>query len=290
MATSNRAITGLDHVLVGVRDLDAARSGFARLGFNSSPKGKHIGWGTANYCIMLDDDYIELLGIVDAEKFTNGLDRFLEKRQGMMGLALGSGDPHITRDVWREAGLASAEFRPLRRLLESPDGDIDVAFENVMLDRADCAGVPLFACHHLTPELLRRPGWTSHPNGARRLRSVTVLVPGVEQVADTFTRLLGRSALTRTDDVVTAHAGTTTILLTSPGDAALLHPAFDWPDEVDEPILAVLEIETGNSAKARRFLDVQGVPYGVETDGGLTVQPDEAFGVALEFTPGETLR
>ena len=26
-----------------------------------SPRGSHIGWGTANYCVMFADDYIELI-------------------------------------------------------------------------------------------------------------------------------------------------------------------------------------------------------------------------------------
>src|SRR3546814_8233762 len=68
-----RPIRGIDHVLVGVRDLEAARETYARLGLTVSPRGRHIGWGTANYCIMFPGDYIELLGIVDATQFTNNL-------------------------------------------------------------------------------------------------------------------------------------------------------------------------------------------------------------------------
>ena len=72
-----RAITRLDHLIVGVRDLEAARGAWARLGFNSTPRGRHVGWATANYCIMFEADYLELLGIVDPAAFTNGLDERL---------------------------------------------------------------------------------------------------------------------------------------------------------------------------------------------------------------------
>src|SRR3546814_2361463 len=81
-----RPIRGIDHVLVGVRDLEAARETYARLGFTVSPRGRHIGWGTANYCIMFPGDYVELLGIVDATQFTNNLNRFLESREGLLGI------------------------------------------------------------------------------------------------------------------------------------------------------------------------------------------------------------
>src|SRR3546814_9908741 len=77
-----RPLRGVDHVLVGVRNLEAARDTYRRLGFTVSPRGRHIGWGTANYCIMFPGDYIELLGIVDATQFTNNLNRFLASREG----------------------------------------------------------------------------------------------------------------------------------------------------------------------------------------------------------------
>ncbi|MEZ5904967.1 MAG: VOC family protein [Geminicoccaceae bacterium] len=53
------------------------------LGFNSAARG-HVGWATANYCIMFRDDYLELLGIVDPTGFTNGLDERLAAGEGLM--------------------------------------------------------------------------------------------------------------------------------------------------------------------------------------------------------------
>jgi len=51
-------ILGIDHTLVGVADLDQAGMAWTRLGFTLSPRGRHIGWGTANYCVMFARDYI----------------------------------------------------------------------------------------------------------------------------------------------------------------------------------------------------------------------------------------
>ncbi len=51
------------------------------LGFTLTPRGRHIGWGTGNYCIMLESGYIELLGVVDPSQFLNNLDGFLKKRE-----------------------------------------------------------------------------------------------------------------------------------------------------------------------------------------------------------------
>ncbi|MEZ5826788.1 MAG: VOC family protein, partial [Geminicoccaceae bacterium] len=218
-------------------------------------------------------------------QFCNGLDLFLEKHEGLMGLALASSDPGATHAAWQAAGLATAEFRPLRRLLEGKSGDLEVAFENVMLDRGETAGLSLFACHHLTPEKLRQPGWTRHPVTATRLNSVTTLVRDPEAMAERLEAIFGRSAITRTDEVIAAHAGHTVMLFARVEDAVMLHPAFDLEADDDTPLLTVLEIAVRDIDEARRFLDLQGVEYGSEPDGSLTIQPDDAFGVAIELTP-----
>ena len=38
----------IDHVLIAVRDLDAAKDTFERLGFKVTPEGRHPGRGTSN--------------------------------------------------------------------------------------------------------------------------------------------------------------------------------------------------------------------------------------------------
>src|ERR1700694_1027568 len=94
------ALAGIDHVIVGVRDLEHAREGWSRLGFTLSPRGRHIGQGTGNYCIMFGSDYIELLGIVDPGDFVQSLDAFLARREGLMAIAFSpAATPDETRAV-----------------------------------------------------------------------------------------------------------------------------------------------------------------------------------------------
>ena len=91
----NPIVKAFDHVLVGVASLEAARRNWQRLGFTACPRGRHIGWGTANYCLMFPENYIELIGIVDPEQFTNSLDRFLAERGEGVLAAVGCVD--VTR-------------------------------------------------------------------------------------------------------------------------------------------------------------------------------------------------
>src|SRR3546814_17141381 len=118
-----RPLRGVDHVLVGVRNLEAARDTYRRLGFTVSPRGRHIGWGTANYCILFPGDYIELLGIVDATQFTNNLNRFLESRAGLLGVAFARDDVALAGRALRPAGIQPGAERDRTRPMEDPDGE-----------------------------------------------------------------------------------------------------------------------------------------------------------------------
>ena len=56
----------IDHVLLAVRDLDAAAVWIREQhGLTALPGGRHPGVGTANLIVPLGDDYLELIAIVD---------------------------------------------------------------------------------------------------------------------------------------------------------------------------------------------------------------------------------
>ena len=165
-------LSGIDHTLIGVRDLEAARDAWRRLGFTVTPRGRHIGWGTGNYCIMFRDDYVELLGIVDPAQFLNRLDTLLETRgEGLLGLAFAAAS---SSDVHAAFPDITQPPKDLGRLLELPEGDVTPRFSLVHFNPEATPGLATFSCTHLTPEMLRRPEWLDHPNGAIGLDGVTV--------------------------------------------------------------------------------------------------------------------
>ncbi|WP_405095688.1 VOC family protein [Micromonospora sp. NBC_01412] len=59
-------ITGVDHVMLAVPDLDAARAAFtACFDRPSRPGSRHPGWGTTNAVLRFADSYLELITVVD---------------------------------------------------------------------------------------------------------------------------------------------------------------------------------------------------------------------------------
>lgn len=281
----NRRLTGIDHLVLGVQDLEAARHAWGRLGFNSTPRGRHVGWATANYCIMLERDYLELLGIVDPDRPRPGLlDRLAEGGEGPLALAVGTDDAEATSAAWRAAGLDAAPPQRLGRLLEAEAG-VELRFENVLLPAGTVPGLGVFACRHLTPESLRRPAWLAHPNGATGIQACTIVAAEPAPIVAAMARVFGTSALADTDAVTAVQTGSAVVLIAPPEDAALIHPGLD-PGDGAVPRLLVLTVTVRDPARAAAFLDLQGVPYLRRRDGGLLVAPEHAGGVALELVRG----
>ena len=88
MALKN--VVGIDHAVVVVRDLDKAAENWRRLGFTVSPRGTHSArMGSGNATIMLDPDYVELLGVLAETEHNAPTRAFLAKRgEGIERIAL----------------------------------------------------------------------------------------------------------------------------------------------------------------------------------------------------------
>ncbi len=75
------AARSIDHVVLAVRDLEAAAEWLLRdHGLASVAGGRHLAWGTANRIVPLGDGYIELLAVVDPDVAARSpVGRFIEE-------------------------------------------------------------------------------------------------------------------------------------------------------------------------------------------------------------------
>lgn len=78
---------GIDHLVVAVRDLDAAREAYAALGFTLTARGRHSPpMGTGKHCIMFGRDDVELLGVLTPTELNRPFRSLLERGRGRSGL------------------------------------------------------------------------------------------------------------------------------------------------------------------------------------------------------------
>ena len=296
---TRNGIRGIDHVIVGVRDLEAARAQWARLGFALSPRGRHIGQDTANYCIMFAADYIELLGLArpgaatpppQAQEGRVGagrLDAFLATREGLMAAAFApDGSAAAARAALLRLGIDAAEPRPLGRRLEFPEGEATPRFSLVALPPAATPALDCFVCEHLTPELMRRPQWLDHPNGAVGLRALHVLVDSTGPLLPAYDRLFGLVQVTTTDAVAAVDVGRHRIVFSTPDDFRTMHPGLELDCEFRPPGIAAFEICVANLQATGEHLARAGVDIVRLPGGGLAAPADQANGAILMFCAG----
>src|SRR5260370_372861 len=100
-------LSAVDHAVVVVRDVDKAADNWKRLGFTVSPRGTHSAkMGSGNYTIMLDPDYMELLGVLVETEHNAPARAFLAKRgEGIERIAFTAGDSPARAEENRARGL-----------------------------------------------------------------------------------------------------------------------------------------------------------------------------------------
>lgn len=278
-------IVGLDHTLVGVADLEDARKTYEKLGFTMTPRGSHIGWGTANYCIMFENDYVELLGILDPSLENNGLDKLLEERgEGMLGVALSSDNPEATVESLEKADLNPTPLIDLKRKLELPEGDVIPEFKLIRLPTEGLSERNLFICHHLSPELIRRPEWGVHANGTSHVNSVVVVVDDPSAMEGYYRRLCGSLNVVLTDQTMTVRIGKFNMIFVSERDLDLLFPGLvfsaEWPES---PFMIAMTFAVDSLGDTEDYLQKAGIRIQKIAGGAVRIQPADACGVLMEF-------
>lgn len=277
-------LTGIDHTVLAATDLEAARSTYARLGFTLTPRGRHIGWATGNYCIMFPGNYVELLGIAAPGGFTAGLEETLKaKGEGVHKLVLGTDNAEAARAALAASGFNPSEVQSLKRELELPEGTVLPAFSLVHLPPEATPQASIFLCQHLTPELLRRPEWLVHPNGAEHLTGVVVVVDDPPALELPYERLLGAGSAVRTDRLVAARVGDETMLFTTADDLATMFPDLDHATR-PTPYVAGMSFRVHNTEAVATYFKAAGIAHERSLDGTVLVPAEAAHGCFLEFS------
>lgn len=279
-------ITGIDHILLAVHDLEAAKMGWTRLGFATSPKGKHLGRGTGNYCLMFERDYIELFGIIGPEPASPEYTAFLAEREGPMKLAWATSDGTAAAAALTQLGLHPGTPRDLSRQLELPEGTAVPRFSIVALPQDEAPALSSFLCAHLTPELMRRREWLAHPNGATGLAGVTVVVPDTAPLALPYEHLFGPGSVSMTDDIMTVRIGPHRIIFATPEDFAAMYPEVDVDPAAVRPGIAALTLTVRDPEATADYLANWHVAFETAGHKGVLVPPEEANGAVLEFVAG----
>ncbi len=280
--------------MIAVRDLAAASKAYADgLGFDVRPGGRHTGRGTENTLIRFGLDYLELIAIYDEGEATragrDSLAQLLRRHAGgLAAFALATIDIDADADRLRAAGLEATGPFAMQR--QRPDGT-SLSWR-LLVPGGDQYRKPwpfLIQWDQPDEERLVREAPGAHPNGARTVAEIAVVVADLEGAADLYERQLGLPLVDRDPEPELAAAGARftagrcRVRLLTPAGPGLVEDALAALGE--GPFQAVVAVE--QLEEARRELTRRGTSVGPApgVPGGLLIDSGPALGARLTLAP-----
>jgi catechol 2,3-dioxygenase-like lactoylglutathione lyase family enzyme len=185
---------GLDHLVIGVADLDAAGSFYADLGFRVGARNRHP-WGTENRIVQFPGAFLELITVGDATLIPPHAPRHfsfgafvrdaLARGEGMSMLVLESHDSAGDAGSFRAAGIGDFEPFFFERQARRPDGsEVRVAFSLAFADNAAAPDCGFFVCQQHEPQNFWNPAFQQHENRVSGLSAVFLVAQEPAAQAD----------------------------------------------------------------------------------------------------------
>jgi hypothetical protein len=218
--------TGIDHVVIAVRDLDQAIADYTAAGFTVTPGGEHVNGQTHNALVaFLDGSYFELIAWKDPDtpQDTEWWRR-MSLGEGLVDYALRVADLDAEVERLRGEGLDVPE--PVAGGRTRPDGE-RVEWQTLRLDPIAHPALP-FYCHSTNDRALRVPSGeaAAHDNGATGIEAIFIGVTDLEQAAADYAKVAGIAGTDRPSGVDVENdwrsfqVGAVTVTLVKPTDPA----------------------------------------------------------------------
>ena len=271
-------VRGLDHLVVAVKDLNAATKAYQALGFTVTPQNHHA-WGTANRLVQLDGFFLELLTVAKPDLIPAMTDSafsfgafnqtFLVKREGASMLVLESRDPDADRRDFEALGLRVYEPFSFGRIANFPDGSkAEVGFDLTISRDPLSPDIGFFTCHNKFPENFWKPDFQKHDNGATNIKTLYILANDPSDHHEFLGGFTGQREMRATSLGLEVETPRGTISVLNPeGYRAMVGPEAADAVFDDSPQIAAIEIGCKGLDQKR------------------TVPANELFGLTLVLSP-----
>jgi len=263
---------GIDHLVVAVRDLEAAKDTYRdRLGFNLPHRGQiriHP-TGTKNSSTFFDNEtYLELIAINDREKAAKNNPRlvsFLDTQEGAIFLGLNTSSAEHTANLLRSRGIAVTDPQPGTILVKGAKEIPSPKWWIVSLKQPALPADPIFfieydhnAWEDHTREIAAAEA-SKQPNTAKGIRSVWIAVQKLESATKNY-KSVGFPAGEQRH--LALHGAIACAINLKGGTILLLEPTdksgtvASFLNECGEGIMGV-SIEVSNLEAARNLLEAK---------------------------------
>jgi len=253
-------ITGIDHIVIAVNDLDTAIETYKKLGFSVVEGGKHP-TGSYNALVGFDDgSYIEILAFYEEAPDHPWWDLLHQRGGGLIDFCMVTDDIRGDHAKLRELGVEMSDIVDLSR--KRPDGYLLEWINNKTY--GEYQSVIPFVIEDKTPREERVPKETDHDNGVTGIHTMTFAVSDVTLPKRILGAMLGDPTDVQYDDLKASG------IRFEVGEHTLEYLA---PDDETSPLQSHLD-------------NNKPVPYRVSfntTGNKQIISPDKTEGVRMAF-------
>lgn len=274
----------IDHVVITVSDqLDQANSQYQKLGFTTTPRGHHS-LGTSNNLAIFTTTYLELLGFEPQNACK--VDKSWCFDDGLTGLVFKTKDANklyqqlVNQGIKVEGDGPRSFFRPV----ELNDGTKPEArFKTVRLDPSYTPNGQIFFCDQLTPELVWRKEWQTHPNGVININQVIIEAQKPRSSIKLLEKTFPSANIIEIDGGVCLKAEDKFIDYLTPSATQRLFGSSLSKANNDQDRKVALGFTTKSLAQTQQALENGEVKYNLQNDT-IIVPASETYGVVMIFS------
>lgn len=274
----------IDHVVITVSDqLDQANSQYQKLGFTTTPRGHHS-LGTSNNLAIFTTTYLELLGFEPQN--VGKVDKSWCFADGLTGLVFKTKDANklyqqlVSQSIKVEGDGPKSFFRPV----ELNDGTKPEArFKTVRLDPSYTPNGQIFFCDQLTPELVWRKEWQTHPNGVININQVIIEAQKPRSSIKLLEKTFPSANIIEIDGGVRLKAEDKFIDYLTPSATQHLFGSSLSKANNDQDRKVALGFTTKSLAQTQQALEKGKIKYNLQNDT-IIVPASETYGVVMIFS------
>ncbi len=271
----------LDHTVINVRyQMDAAAERFSTLGFHLTERGYHT-LGSINHLMMFGTDYLELIGLpADAQGSQSGRPDIENAPLGINGLVFKTTDVDEMHAHLQAIGMAGDPPKSFSRPVKLPEGTSDACFRTVHVRHDAFPGGRVYFCEHGTPELVWRPEWQVHANGALAMPEFVIASGDHEREANNMATLL-RATVAGTGDQLSVPLAGAAISFITPDAYRARYGDLATSMTERSSIFGALVMRVKDLDSVRQIAQAGGVPT-IDEAKRVVVREDQ-FDSVLEF-------
>ena len=176
--------------------------------------------------------------------------------------------------------MAADPPKSFSRPVDLPDGRRDARFRTVTVRGDVFPGGRVYFCEHGTPDLVWRPEWQKHGNGARETREFVVASEEFEREANAMAQLVGGPVEGRGENLSVAIVGAAISFL-SPSAYRTRYGALASDLSGRASIFGAIVIGVDNLSNVREMASAMDLSVNAESDRVVIRQPE--FDCVLEF-------